>query len=98
MIYVIATLTIKPGSRDAVLKAAKPNIEGTRQEPGCVRYDFNLDADNPNQLVVVEKWKTREDLTLHMTRPHMLTWREAGGPYITDRSVEIIHPEKVEKL
>lgn len=96
MIYVIATLTIKPGSRDAVIEAAKPNIESTRQEPGCLRYDLNLDATNPNQLVFVEQWKSREDLSLHVKRPHMLAWREAGKPFIEERKVDIIYPEKVE--
>ena len=98
MIYIIATLTIKPGTRDAVIAAAKPCIEATRQEPGCVRYDLNADVTNENQLVFVEQWKTREDVDLHLKTPHVAAWREAGGQYFLDRKIEVINPQNVEVL
>lgn len=98
MIYIIATLTLKPGTRDKVIAAAKPCIAATRQEPGCLHYDLNVSVTDENQVVFVEQWKSRDDLGLHFERPHMKTWREAGGEYITNKSIEVIYPEKVEKL
>ena len=98
MIYLIATLTLKPGSRETVIEAAKPCIEATRKEPGCIRYDLNADVLLEDQLVFVEQWKTREDLDLHFQQPHMAVWREAGGPYIVERTIEVVHPEQVEQL
>lgn len=98
MIYVIATLTIKPGTAADLLKAAMPCIEGTRKEAGCISYDLNQSLTNENQLVFIEAWKSREDLDLHFKQPHMAVWREEGAQYITDRKIEIIHPEDVENL
>ncbi|MCJ8322950.1 MAG: antibiotic biosynthesis monooxygenase [Rhizobiales bacterium] len=96
MIFVIATINIKPGSADKVIAAAMPCIEGTRAEAGCISYDLNQAVEDENTLTFVERWKTREDLELHFKQPHMAVWRETGGPYIIDRKIEIIHTDKVE--
>lgn len=98
MIYLNASLTIKPDTLNQVIAAAKPCIEATRREPGCIRYDLTVDVNDPTKLVFVEKWETREALESHFAQPHLETWREAGKPFITDVSIDIIHPEKVEKL
>lgn len=98
MIYVIATLTIKDGTAAKVIEAAKPCIAGTRAEAGCISYDLNQAVEDQNTLTFVERWKTREDLELHFKQPHMAVWREAGGQYIIDRKIEIIHADKIEEI
>jgi len=98
MIYLVATLTVKPGTREKVIEAAKPCIEATRQESGCIRYDLNADVTNPDQLAFIEQWEARSDLDSHFEQPHMATWREASSPYLVDRKIEVIHPKDVENL
>jgi len=98
MIYLIATLTIKPGTLNLVVEAAKPCIAATRQEPGCIRYDLNADVTNPEQLVFVEQWKTRKDIDLHFEQPHMAVWRTGLAPHLVDRNIELIYPDNIEKL
>jgi len=98
MIYVVATLTIKPDSLAALREAAMPCIEATREEPGCVFYDLNTSVSNSQRVVFVEQWKSREDLENHFKAPHMKTWRAASAPLIESRTVEIIHPERIEAL
>ncbi|MEQ1954575.1 putative quinol monooxygenase [Mesorhizobium sp. CN2-181] len=97
-IYVLATLTIKPGSMEALRGPALACIEGTRKEKGCISYDLFVSATDPDTLVFVERWKTREDLTAHSQEPHLVAWREASTPHLAARKVEIIHPDKVETL
>lgn len=98
MIHVIATLTIKPDTLDALREAAMPCIEATREEPGCIFYDLNASVSNSRRVVFVERWKSREDLENHLRTPHIKAWREASAPLIEDRTVEIIHPERIETL
>lgn len=98
MIYVIATVKIRPGSFDAVREAAMPCIEATREEPGCELYDMNLSVSNSQRLVFVERWKSRDDLEKHFSTPHMKKWRELAAPHIVERTIEIISPERVETL
>ena len=97
-VYVIATLKMKPGSLDAVREGAMPCIEGTRKEAGCISYDLHQSMTDPDTLVFVERWKSRDDLNAHFHEPHFLTWRDIGGPLFLERSIEIIENGKVEIL
>ncbi len=98
MIHLIATLTIKPGSLGAVTKAVQPCIEATRKEDGCISYDLHVNVTDDTKLVFVERWENRAALDAHFRTPHLKAWREAGGPYFTSRSIEVISDAKVEEL
>lgn len=98
MIYVIATLTIAPGTRDAVVAAARPCIEATRRETGCLRYDLTLDALDETRMTFVEDWESRDALEAHFGTAHIAAWREAGKPYIQSAVIEIVHAQRVERL
>ena len=98
MIFVLATITIKPGSLEQVQEAVRPCIDATRQEPGSISYDLTVDLDNQLQLVFVERWESREHLSAHFETPHLAAWRKAGSAYIESARVEIIHPGQVEVL
>ena len=65
MIYVVATSQVKPESRDAFIKGAKECIAATRKEKGCISYESHTSIHDPNLVVVVERWETREDLNAH---------------------------------
>lgn len=95
MIYLIATLKIKPGSMPAIKEAVMPCIEGTRNEPGNISYDLFQSATDENTLTFVERWENQEAVDNHFTEPHFLAWREIGQQYFLDRKIEIIHPSEV---
>ncbi len=96
MIYVVATLTIKPGSLEALRAPAAACIAETVKEKGCIAYELFESLGDPEKLVFVEKWVTREDLTVHSKQPHLAVWREASAPHLVSRVIEIVHPDKVE--
>jgi quinol monooxygenase YgiN len=98
MIYVIATINLKPGSLDAVRDAALAARAETLKEDGCISYEQFSSLANPDKLVVVEQWASREALTAHSKQAHLKVWREASGPYTASRTIEIVHPEKVEQF
>ena len=99
MIYVIASITLKPGMRaEFVKKANELVVPQTNAEAGCIDYDLTESSADPNLAVFVERWETREALAAHLEAEHMLAWRPVSNPMIADRKVEIIHPENVEVL
>ncbi len=98
MLYVIATLTIQPGSCDTVFQHALPCIEATRQETGCISYDLTQSLTDPDTLIFVERWKDKDALKAHFKQPHMAVWREKSGPYIVSRKIEIIENADIEIL
>ncbi len=96
MIYVVAALTTTPGGAEALRAPAAACIAETRKEKGCISYELFQSLGDPDTLVFVERWETRDDLTAHSKQPHLKVWRDASGPHLVSRKIEIVHPEKVE--
>jgi quinol monooxygenase YgiN len=97
VIYVVATLTIKPETRAELIAAAQTCIGITRKEKGCILYDLHESTTDPARFVFVEQWETMEDLMAHGGNEHMKPWRKvvkecASAP----TRIEIITPEKVD--
>lgn len=98
MIYVVATLELKPNSFDAAVKAATPCVEETRQEDGCISYDLHQDVMDKSKLVFVERWRDMAALKAHFTAPHLLAWRNKAADLVAKSTVEIINPADVKTL
>ena len=98
MIYLLAHLKCRTSPPVELLDAAKAMIASTRQEPGCILYDLNLSITDPQSMVFVEAWQSREALAEHFETGHMAVWRNASEGYFVDRKIEVIHPERVEVL
>ena len=96
MIYVLATLVVKPEKRADFLENARDVIAATRREAGCLDYDLTSSITEPNAFVFVERWESRDALAAHFETPHLQHWRELCGEYLSDRRIEIIKPEHVE--
>ncbi len=96
MIYVVAELRLKPGMADKAVAAARKVVAGTVKEDGCIFYDMHRSIHDPDKLVVVERWASREALDAHMHTPHLKAWRAAGAEFVLDRKIEIITPAKVD--
>ena len=97
MIYVIATLTIKPGCQTELIEAAVPCIAATRSEIGCIAYDLHTSATDPLTLVFVERWESADQLGLHSKSDHMRAFgRIAMNCLSAPAKIEIITPQSVE--
>jgi len=96
MIFVIATLTLRPGAAEALAPAIAAVIAVTRSEAGCLSYDLFRSLSDPDTYVFVERWRSRADLSAHGKQPHLAAWREAYAPWLVSRVIEIIHPDRIE--
>jgi quinol monooxygenase YgiN len=97
VIYVVATLTIKPETRAEFIAAATACIKETRKEPGNIAYDMHESVTDPTKMVFVEQWENAEALVPHRGMEHMKTFgRIAVKCFTAPPKVEVITPEKVE--
>jgi quinol monooxygenase YgiN len=69
--HVVAVITAKPGSEDAVRDAMKDLVEPTRGEAGCLSYDLSESTTAPGTFVTVEEWSDPSDLEAHMQTDHI---------------------------
>ena len=98
MIYVLATIKALTGQTRALIAGARSCIDATRKEDGCLSYDYVQDTEDPDKLVVVERWSSRAALDAHLKTPHLADWRQVRKPLIESTRVEIIEPARVETL
>ena len=82
--------TMKPGKREEFLAgvAASGAQAAVRGEEGCLQYDYFTSVDDPDKLLLLEKWTTREAQKVHTGQPHMALIQEAKDRYAADTILE----------
>lgn len=76
LVYVMALITGKDGSKSDLEKALRAVVPTVRQEEGCLRYDLHQSSDDKPVFMFYETWQSREALAAHSKSPHMLEMRE----------------------
>jgi 4-alpha-glucanotransferase len=62
-------------------------LDAIRGEDGCIRYDYYLSEKDPNELLLIEQWETKEHQQIHLSQPHMDTLRSFKGEYIETTTI-----------
>ena len=76
MIIVHGTIPIKPDCREQALQLARTMADATREEFGCISYDFYVGLSDPNTLMLFQEWETMDALMDHFQTEHMETFLE----------------------
>ncbi|MDL2246276.1 antibiotic biosynthesis monooxygenase [Methanobrevibacter sp. OttesenSCG-928-K11] len=76
MIFVLANISIKDGKKEEFLKTTENILKNTRLEDGCISYKLYLDCEEDNTYVMVEQWRSDEDLDKHMETSHFTKFVE----------------------
>ncbi len=78
------------GKADEVVAAFTTCIEQTHAEEGCLSYALHRDNADANHLVLVERWRSQEDLDAHMTKPYVADlFAVAGTPGMLSAAPEM---------
>jgi quinol monooxygenase YgiN len=101
MIHVIATIHVKPGTREKYLEILKANVPAVLAEKGCIAYAPAVDVESgipvqvglrPDVITLVEAWESLLDLHAHLKAPHMLAYREKIKDIIEKISLQVMAP------
>ena len=83
---VIAHITTDPAKTDRFIEIFSENIINVHEEPGCLHYTLHRNQEEPEKLVVVERWESSEALAEHAAAPHMNAMRaKAAGMTVETR-------------
>ena len=82
MLILIAKFRTKSECREQMIALAKDAIGPSRNEEGCITYDFLQDPFSPDSFTFYEKWRSREDLDLHFEEPHFKEFAEKSSQLI----------------
>lgn len=72
-IVIAGQIDLESGkNRDKVIDSAKPYIEASWDEDGCIAYDWTADPFKDNRIHVFEEWADEKSLAAHLV----------GQPYL----------------
>ncbi len=89
-VTIIGTVTARPETRDELAALLATQVAPTRSEPGCINYDFHVDAADPCCFVFYENWRTQADLDAHLAMPHLAPLFSQLGRLLA-KAVDIRH-------
>lgn len=69
---ITGTVVAKPGNRIELQAILTAMVAPTRAEPGCMNYDFHVDAKDPCVFMFYENWRSKADLDAHLKMPHLV--------------------------
>ena len=76
MIVVTSKFKAKPGMRNKILELARPCVDATRKEKGCLRYELFVSSEDDVTLQFIEEWTEPDALRAHMKSPHLAAFKE----------------------
>ena len=73
-----------PQKREAFIERVKETgiLDEIRAENGCIKYDYYLSEKDPNEILLIEQWKSKNHQQIHINQPHMARLREFKGEEI----------------
>lgn len=101
MIYVVATIELAAGQREAFLALQRKLLPLVRAEAGCIEYTPTVDVpltDPPkvppraDVIIMQEKWETLDHLKAHAVAPHMNAFRVEAKGLVLSTKVEVFAP------
>ena len=86
---IIGMVVARPEKREELHNILAAQVAPTRAEPGCINYDFHVDAKEPCVFMFYENWRSKADLDLHLAMPHLKPLQSRMDELLA-RPVEII--------
>ncbi len=72
------------GKREAFVEKAQKEgiVSAVRAENGCICYDYYYSEKDPNELLLIEAWESKEHQQIHIEQPHMVQLRSFKDEYV----------------
>ena len=85
------TYAMKPGLRAEFLREVSEHgiQKAVLAEEGCLQYQYFEAVDEPDKLLLVERWTDRQAQQLHLQQPHMALVRAAKEACAADTRLEL---------
>ena len=95
MQYVIGWLKLKPGKREEFMTFEQGHQSATQKEDGCLFYEFHPSASHPDEVILIEGWKTPQHHQAHQKAPHHVELGQAIGRFAVSGRFEEIEAANV---
>lgn len=80
-IRIFVTMQAQPGKGADLARLRAPRHAVVRKDPGCEQFDLFQNTEDPDQLLLVERWTDEASLDAHyaLNRPQIGVELRAGA-------------------
>jgi len=82
MIMVQSTFQLLPETKDAALRLMENMVHLSREEEGCLSYEYFQGLTDPNQVILLQEWDSADSLEEHYQTDHMEEFLGNLGQYL----------------
>jgi quinol monooxygenase YgiN len=95
MIFITAKFTIKPEDADRWPQIAAEFTTATRNEPGCLWFDWSRSLADPDEYVLVEAFRDDQAGAAHVNSAHYKKAQQDLPPHLvrTPRIINFTIPQ-----
>jgi quinol monooxygenase YgiN len=84
MIFITAKFRVLPEHADRWPEISAEFTQATRNEPGCLWFQWSRSVDEPNEYVLVEAFRDDEAGGAHVKSEHFKTAQQSLPPYLAE--------------
>jgi quinol monooxygenase YgiN len=88
MVVVAVRVRVKPAKREELIRMAQQMLTLSREEKGCISYNFFADTVDANAFLYFEEWESHSALKAHGQTEHYGRYSKAL-PDVLERPSEI---------
>jgi quinol monooxygenase YgiN len=95
MIFITAKFRVRPEDADRWPEIAAEFTAATRNEPGCLWFDWSRGLDDPTEYVLVEAFRDDEAGGAHVRSDHFRQAQQTLPPHLaeTPRIINVTIPQ-----
>jgi len=76
-------MTVQDGKIEEALAACRAVRDPSLLEPGCLRYNFFQNTENPANIIFSEEWESQAALDAHFEMPYFGTFFTQVQGFVT---------------
>jgi quinol monooxygenase YgiN len=84
MIFITAKFRVLPEHADRWPEISAEFTQATRNEPGCLWFEWSRSVDEPNEYVLVEAFRDDEAGGAHVKSEHFKAAQQSLPPYLAE--------------
>lgn len=96
MIFITAKFRVRPEDADRWPEIVAGFTRATRNEPGCMWFDWSRSIEEPTEYVLLEAFRDQDAGVAHVQSNHFKTAQQSLPPHLTEtpRIVNVTVPQE----
>ncbi len=84
MNIILVHVHVKPEFIADFVQASLENARNSLLEPGVARFDLIQEQEDPTRFILLEVYKTQEDVVAHKGTEHYAIWRDTVSEMMSE--------------